>query len=260
MWLEQKKFIFGFSSKGILRNDNFEEIYVRLNEKQTTIKLSQLFVKISKFEFEDEKLIVKGWSILEKIDNLGQILIIDQLVKFDFIFEEENILNIISVETPWFQLNDIEIDKEAIKAFDEKLLELSGVVNASEDNTGEDGSPQSSPPVIVNSIYESVKPTWLKRGFKEYIFENFRLLIKNDEEYNSANLVELINEERLIQLKDPKKVIDNFYKFEDLKNQRIVNAKIIDDVLDISFSEISIVENENSELEKENVDKDTNDA
>ena len=117
-----------------------------------------------------------------------------------------------------------------------------------ENETGLDGSPHTSPPVIINETYNRGKVGLIKKGFKEFSSEsdienpNFRLLIIDDENKLDGNLIEFLSEDKLYQVQNPVKVTDGFYKFEDEKNQRIINAKIIDGILNVSFSDVAIEE------------------
>jgi len=216
--------------------------------------LGQLFARISTTNFsEDGKYLeVKGWSILQEVKE-NKLIINEQEISISFTGEEIGELNIVSIKNPWFILSDIELSQDELESINAKLIELSGLMSE-ENNAGDDGSPHTSPPVIVNEYYESGKVGFFKRGFVEYVGGNFRLLILKTETVFQANLIELINENKITQLQNPVTVVDGFYKFKDDKNNRIVNAKIIDNELDISFDEIEVETNSDLEEDKNEIE------
>lgn len=250
MWLKQKVFTFDISREGVAQDDRLDNIKVSLNGNLTTISIEQLFAKISSFDFSEDgkSLQIKGWSLLQDLNIYEEstLKVKDNDISISFEAEELGSLKISSIKNPWFILNDMEIEDSELEPIYEKLLELSDV-STEDNNTGAEGSPHTSPPVFVNSSYESGKAGFIKRGFAEYENGNFKLLVKNSDDFFQANLIELLSEDKLSQLQNGVKIIDGFYKFEDSKNQRTINAKIIDGQLDISFSDVPVDEPEYSE-------------
>jgi len=244
MWLKQQEYILSIIRDTASQDDNFENINVKLNGNLTTIKLIQLFAKISKHEFSDDgkKLRIIGWSILQSVKD-DKLKIGENEIDISFEAEELGLLSITKIENPWFMLNDLKLSNEEVESINSKLLELSGS-QIGDNDTGEEGLPQTSPPAIINSIYDKGRESFIKRGFKEYSKDNFRFLILKTEDSLKANLIELINEDKLVQLQDPKIVIEGFYKFNDEANNRVINVKIIDESLEISFSDVEIEEEE----------------
>ena len=243
MWLKQKVFTFELESEAKIQNDNFEEIKVSLNRKLTTISLEQLFTKISYYSFsEDGKTFeVKGWSILQ-ILNEGRALIGEKNIEFSFQDAEGNEFILISIVNPWLILNDIEISEKDLNDVNEKLIELSEA-SAKENNTDAEGSPHTKEvSVFVNDSYNLAKKSFINRGFKEYSKDNFRLLILEKNESFQANLIEIISAEKIIQHYNPIKVLDNFYQFNDKRNDEVIDVKLIGEELEINYSNNAAVE------------------
>ena len=147
--------------------------------------------------------------------------------------------------------SDIELSDEDVESINSKLIELSGP-GSDVDESEDDRLPHTSPSDIVNQSYESGKKSYLSINYKEYSFENFRLLLKEKE--NKAILVELIDEKTLVQLKNFKKVVDGFYKFEDKSNNRIIDVKLINENLEITVNyEVSEKEINEANLSEDNL-------
>ena len=247
MWLKQQVYTLRITRETASQDDSFESIIVKINERKTTIKLSQLFAKISKIEYSDDGhlLTIKGWSILQDVVN-GKLKIGENEISISFESEKLGSLLIESMENPWFMLSDIEISESDVDNINNKLIELSGL-NSMVDETEGSGLPHTSPSVIINEKYERGRKNYEVAGFKEHKLDNFRFLLKVEK--SKAVLVELINENDLVQYTDFKKVVDNFYKFEDKDNNRTIDVKLIDDILDINFSNLEVVEENKEEFE-----------
>ena len=240
MWLKQKVYTLRITRAAASEDDSFESIIVKINERKTTIKLSQLFAKISKIEYSDDGnlLTVKGWSILQDVVN-GKLKIGEDEIDISFESEDLGSLAIELIENPWFILSDIELSDSDVENINNKLMELSGIHSGADEAEGS-GLPHTSPSVIVNEKYERGRKNYEAVGFKEYKFDNFRFLLRAEKD--KAILVELIDENKLIQFSDGKKVIDGFYKFEDKDSNRIIDVKLIGDDLDITFSDLEVDE------------------
>lgn len=251
MWLKQKVYSFRITKEDSVREDSIERIMVKLNGNLTTIKLIQLFAEISKSEFSEDGNIleIKGWSILQDV-NSNKLKIGEN--EIDISFESENLgsLSIESIENPWWILNDIKLSDLDVAEITSKLLELSGLDKSTEDITDQAESPHTLPSVIVNKSYDTGKITYQKIGYTEYIKDNFRFLLNSKSD--KALLIELKDEKDLIQYKNPVKVVDSFYKFDDELNNRVIDVKIIGEDLDISFSEKEQIEQNESELGQTN--------
>ncbi len=259
MWLKQKIYTLKLENEANIQNDNFESIQVKLNRKLTTITLSQLFAKISNYSFsEDGKTIeVKGWSILQDLVS-GWLKIGDEQIEFSFQDEEENEFIISKIENPIIIWNDIELSSEEVEQTYSKFIELTNSSKQEDNEAGSDGSPHTSPPVIINEVYERGKAGLIKKGFTEYSSEsdssnpNFRLLLIDNENKLSGNLIEFLSEDKISQLQNPVKIADGFYMFEDEKNKRTINAKTIDGVLNVSFSDVPLEEPDYENIEIKN--------
>lgn len=251
MWLKQKVYTFRITKEDSVREDSIGHINVKLNGNLTTIKLTQLFAKISKSEFSEDghTLAIKGWSILQDVKS-NKLKIDENEIEISFESENLGSLSIESIENPWWILNDIELSDSDVAEINGKILQLSGLDKPSEEIIGETESPHTPPPVIINQIYEKGKINYQKIGYTEYSKDNFRFLI-NDKS-GKVLLIELKDEKDLIQYRNSSKVIDNFYKFEDDTNNRIIDVKIIGEDLDISFSEKEEPDYENEELKEKN--------
>lgn len=244
MWLKQKIYTLSILRSSDSQEDSTDGIKVKLNGNLTTIEIKQLFAKISDEEFSEDGKTLKltGWSILQFLDDNEFLLIDESAVSITFEKESFGSLEIESIKNPWFILNDVELSDEEVKSINQKILELS-IVSTADDNAGESGSPHASTPVIENKSYEAGKKSFIGRGYKEYSKDNFKLLLLDNGDTFQANLIEILSEDKLIQLQNPVKVTDNFYKFEDGQNETVINVKVIGDEIEISGSDVSI-ENE----------------
>lgn len=94
--------------------------------------------------------------------------------------------------------------------------------------------PLSSSVLLVNKKYESGKQRYINNGYKEYSFENFRLLLKKTDEKEIALLIEIVDENKINQFSAAEKSnIENFYSFKDEEGKQKLNAKIINDKLEV---------------------------
>ena len=251
MWLNQKVFTFKFEGAQTIQDDSFDSIKVKINENLTTIKLSQLFAKHDKPEFieKNTKLKIKGWSILQSVANgLIQIgektegeTIIPIVSSISFESEQLGVVEIESIENPWFILNDIELSDEDLKSIDDKLLELSGLNAPVVDDAEQEEEPHPQPAVIVNSVYEKGKESFLKRGYTEFLKDNYRFLLLNKDDKFKASLIEFVDEKQLNQYNEVEKVTEKFFKVK-LSDTLTAHIKTLDEGLFIEFVDIEPIE------------------
>lgn len=228
MWLEQKVYTFQSEKGAVTQEDILDNIYLRVNENLTTVKLKQLFLKNSEPEFDEKKnqLEVKGWSLLEKIDlKTGELKVNEETVKISFNSEELGDLKIIEISNPLIQSNDKELEDEDLKKFNEKIIELSKSKVEDEQGKGV-GTPHTEPLSVINKKYENGKIRYLNNGFVEYVDKNYRLLVKKDDEKTIALLFDIISEQEINQLSEPKISEPENYQFIDKKNNKVLEAKI----------------------------------
>lgn len=225
MWLKEKKYTISVTDQdSVLTKEDL--IKVKLNGIVTTIELNQLFAKISGFEFKERILVIEGWSILQNLKD-NNFIIDGNSISVSFETESGIHLQITSVKNPIVIWNDIELIEEEISSINNKLLELS--IDNSEQETVTEEEPHSLPPVFVNEKYESGKLSLIKKGYVEYKEGNYRFLL--DETNGKSTLIEILSEDKFAQLQNGEKIVDNFYKFKDDKNNSVINVKLIGDEL-----------------------------
>lgn len=241
MWLKEKVYILSAESVDNFQ-DNIGNINVRLNDKLTTIEISQLFAKITYgLSILNGTIKICGWSILQNIKD-GVIKIGDNDIAVSFETESGLKLYIKEVKSPWIIFNDIELNDEELNSINQKLLELASVQDL---ETEREEEPHSPPPVFNNEDYLISKNHFIKKGFEEYINGNNKLLIKDSGNEVKGYFIQILSDNELIQLKNPRKVIPGFYKFDDVDNNRIVNVKIQEDkTINVDFSNLEVVEEE----------------
>lgn len=238
MWLQQKDYTLSIDRAVATKDENLSKINLKVNNRLTTVTLEQLFLEISKYEFSDDgkSLLVRGWSILEKVKD-NNLIIEDKQISISFHGEELGELAIAKIINPWCQMNDKKITDENLQEFYSKIIELSTPPALEkeeqlDEQAGEASLPQVEPPVlIINKSYENGKKPYLKSGYKEYESDNFRLLEKGEK----TVLIELIDSNELTQYKKHNLLAEGFYQFIDENNARKINAKIIDGKLDITL-------------------------
>ena len=246
MWIKQQ--IYTFKVESFKPDIELDSISLNINERKTTIKINQLFAKISSVYFSNAGnfLNIKGWSILQYlVDN--KLKIGEKEINISFESNELGKIKIFKIENPWFMFNDIELSDDETESINSKLIELSEP-GSDVDESEDDRLPHTSPSDIVNESYESGKKSYISIGYKEYIFENFRFLL--NEKNNKAILIELVDEKKLIQLKNFKKIVDCFYKFEDKSRGVNIDVKIIDENLEVTLN----YELAEDEIDKSNLD------
>lgn len=244
MKLEQKNYVFSINRDTASENDSISEIHLKINDKLTTITLETLFLKISSHEFSDDgkELEITGWSVLQLLKetkSLNLLLIRDTKsdtesnneIKIGFFSEKLGELEVTKISNPLLQFSD-KTDESAAEIL-EKILELS-IVKVDE-QVGEVVAPHSenSTVIYVNKNYENAKLRYINNGYKEYSYENFRLL-KNDEK-QKAILVEIKGENEAEQFNNS--IIEEAtVTFLDKNTYRVIICKIEDEKLIVEIS------------------------
>lgn len=247
MWLIQKKITFHCEKlpKEIQEELDFDSVLLIVNGNKTTVKLSQLFLKINEWEIleESNKLIIEGYSILSLVNSEGEFVIGEKPIKLTFESEEFGVMRIIAVKNPLFQANDKKLPDEDFKKFEAKILELSEAPKV-EDNSGGIGSPHSDPPELIkNKNYEINKPRFLENGFKEFKEGNYRLLLKEKDDKTTVMFFELISEAELVSYPNIAKEANsesNFIAISEDKQEKIA-ISLIEDVLKVEKTPVEIV-------------------
>lgn len=244
MWIEQKVYTLKSEKGGDVKTEDIlDNIFLRVNENLTTVTLKQLFLKNSEPEFKSNLLIVKGWSLLEKVIPVtGAYLATltskeseakDQ-VRISFNNEILGNLELIEVENPLIQSNDKSIEDNDVEDFNKKIIELSQLKTADKE-TEEDVTPHTEASVpIENKEYENGKASYLKVGYKEFSNGNFKLLVKGEK----VILFEIVSEEEIKVFSEPKILEENSYEFTDSENNEIIKVKVDGELLTIEKPEV----------------------
>lgn len=245
MWLEQK--IITFQSEKEPENGKIilDNIFLKVNENLTTVLLKDLFLKMNTkednidFNKKEKSFELKGWSILEKVVPITKLFAAhtdegDKAVEISFYSEQLGNIIISDIENPWVQGNDKKFEEEDLKQFEKDIIQLSLPKEEKKVEGVGDGLLPLSAPVLLNKKYESGKKRYIDSGYKEYVDGNYRLLLKKSPEKIIAILVELLDENNLNQFGAAEKSdVENFYQFKDDTNNKKLNAKIIDDSLQV---------------------------
>ena len=244
MWLKEKKYTLSVTDQDSVL-DATDLIKVKLNGILTTIELGKLFAKFGGWEFKEKTATIEGWSILQGLIN-NNLIIGEDTIAVSFETESGIPLELTSVKNPIVQWNDIELTEEEVSTINNKLLELSK--SNSEQETVVEEEPHSLPPVFVNEKYESGKLALIKKGYVEYEEGNWRFLLIKDT--GKCTLIELLSEDKLSQLQNGEKVVDNFYRFKD-DSGRVINVKLIGDELLVETEQLGEIETTKEESEVE---------
>lgn len=261
MDLKQKNYVFA-ASVAIVDEEKAESIFLKINDKLTTIKLLDLFVGKIKTNFSEDNdakftFEIKGWSIIQMLkvaneENYNSLSIQDEekieKVKIDFCFkEEENCieLNLINIETPLIQFNDKEIEEVELDKIFKKILELSNPKKEGKDKGAGVGSPHSEPALIKNTNYENFSKRFLAKGFSvingKDNEKNFHFFISPNKEKLSGKtfLVEVVSETEAIQYDELTENPD-FFQFVDNDKNRFINVYLEDNnSINIEFEPVT---------------------
>lgn len=228
MRLEQKIYEFKKLDGLNLKKQN---ILLTINEVPTEMSLKDLFVGEPHF-YLDWSNEVKGWSILEKIYPSMEVTNETGTLKIGFKSEElESSLELVDIKNPFIQLDDKDIDDEKLNGFKSKLFELHAQIirEASEPVSSRSG--EEDLVEIVNESYEKDKMRLVSNGFKEYVFENYRLLIKG----KYILFVILVDGSNYEKSNELVKIEDDFYQLNSIDGLTVYNIKLIDDKLSVNI-------------------------
>lgn len=242
MWKsEQKNYTLQSSKKDPVANYDFSKINLKVNGKLTTIKLLDLFEKISNQELENDDdlgyiLVVQGWSLLQDVKN-GKLNDID----ISFFSEELGDLNIVKIKNPLWQMSDKNIDEDVVKSFHQKILELAKSKDEPQPIVEE--LPHRSDPVgVINPNYENAKERFLNSGYKEFQFigedgADYRLL--ENKERNKVKLVHVISPTEVKEFANGNPVtLDGDYIFVDNDENKEFRGKVVDGTLIIKINDL----------------------
>lgn len=176
---------------------------VKVNEKETDILMSDLFHSIKK---EKGNTIV-GWSILEMLNDKGEIAINDKVYTISFQSAEETFVLVKVSDHPNFQLTDKETSEEEDKFIEQRIIDSVPVIEeasqqpGSADSASQEAAGTQSIPIYENEDYESEKADLAKEGYVEYNTNpksNFRLLVQEEtlpetekDEYDKIAVIEI---------------------------------------------------------------------
>lgn len=246
MWLEQKIISFQTEKEAEKENIVLDNIFLKVNENLTTVNIKDLFLKIStklneiEFNKKDKTFELKGWSILEKVIPITKIFKAhlgeeEKDLEISFYSEEFGNIIIADIDTPWVIGNDKKFEDKDLEQFEKDIIQLSLPKEEKKVEGAESGLlPLSSSVLLVNKKYENGKQRYIQNGYIEYSFENFRLLLKKTDEKEIALLIEIVNENKINQFSAAEKSnIENFYSFKDEEGKQKLNAKIINDKLEV---------------------------
>lgn len=245
MWLEQKIISFLTEKEPVNGKIILDNIFLKVNENLTTVPLKDLFLKMNtkeediEFDKKEKTFQLKGWSILEKVVPITKLFAVhteegDKVIEISFYSEELGNIIVSDIENPWVQGNDKKFEEEDLKQFEKDIIQLSLPKEEKKVEGVGDGLLPLSAPTLLNKKYESGKKRYIDTGYKEYVDRNYRLLLKKTPEKTIALLIEIIDENNVNQFGAAEKSdVENFYQFKDEGSKQKLNAKIIDDSLQV---------------------------
>lgn len=183
MVLTRKNFYFSPIAEGVnLTPAKITNSLLVIDNVVTSVPASSLFKGTVRKNSDGS---LSGFSILEFLSDKGEIEIDKIVRRFSFqTVSEENVLPsdfVLSKKTNSESMFDYDLSKQQQKELDAILSEA--ISKADEENNKK--SAVIEPvfvPVKECELYVSDKNDLLRQGFKEYVFENYRLLKKGSKE------------------------------------------------------------------------------
>lgn len=168
MRLQNKTFIFTTSSNDATQSD-FSKSFVKINNKLTDIKLFDLFYGIK----NQRKNTIKSYSILEFVDELGNIEINEKVYNISFAGDNDEFILSKSYDPLIFILNDKNISNDEIALLEKRIIDSAPVdvqEQPLEQKTEALETPEAGAHIklFTNSDYEQEKEDLKQDGFVEY--------------------------------------------------------------------------------------------
>lgn len=155
-----------------------------VNGKQSDMILSELFYGIKK----EKNNTIKGYSILEFLDEKGNIQVNDKIYNLSFLGSEETFILKSATEPKDYTLNDKEMTEEETKQIENKIEASapSEVPTQPLEVKTEEEIPQvgAETSLFENEEYEQEKSDLKEEGFTEYLTEpksNIKALVNQEE-------------------------------------------------------------------------------
>lgn len=200
MRLQNKTFIFTTLSNDATQSD-FSKSFVKINNKLTDIKLFDLFYGIK----NQRKNTIKSYSILEFVDELGNIEINEKVYNISFAGDNDEFILSKSIDPLTFTLNDKNISDDEIALLEKRIIDSAPVdvqEQPLEQITEAIETPEAGAPILfTNTDYENEREDLKQDGFVEYNTNpasNVKLLVnekklpeKADEEEEIIVLIEI---------------------------------------------------------------------
>lgn len=178
-----------------------------VNGNNSKVTLSELFFG----NFKERDNTIKGYSILEFLDENGNIQINDKIYNLSFQSDEEIFL-LKSVVLPSIQLSDKELSDEEVKTIENKIegSAPSEIPMQPQEEKTDENLEEAAPTIFENEEYEEEKEDLIPEGYVEFNTEpksNFRLLVKQrDDKKFKAYLIELLEDDYQILELDEYKI------------------------------------------------------